>query len=483
MGDHIQQGYDAVFLELFHEIKNKLLYIIAVTVLTGLIGWLYASFFIPPEYEASINLIVNTKADTTGNMSNDDISSAQKLANTYSIIIKSNIVLEQVNQKLNMNLTYEQLYELVDVSALDNTQVMKISARSHKKEEAEAIVTMISVIAPDIVADAVEAGSCKVISKVQAGDEPVYPNVGLITIISGLFGCALCFAVVVFEELLHDYIIDDIDAERKLGVRTLGIVPEIDIENKRKSRRNRRIKYSSEGANAIMSVHSPFSYREAYKMIRTNLEFLSSVKKRKSILITSTLPDEGKSTTAVNLAITLAEKNNSVILVECDMRKPVIRTYLKIRRSVKGLSFYLTDRASLEECIVSLEVEKVNLDVMPAGDIPPNSPELLHQERMEGLIRQLEQQYDYVILDAPPAAVVADAAILSNMADGTLLIIRSKFAQVGNIRQAKQRLESVGSTMLGAIITRADRKKERWRLGYDYDEYGYGKKQYIKGEG
>ena len=223
---------------------------------------------------------------------------------------------------------------------------------------------------------------------------------------------------------------------------------------------------------AILTDKSPFAYAEAYKTLRTNLEFITAANEVRCIVLTSALPEESKSTTAVNLALTLAEGNRSVILVECDLRKPVMRKYLKLGKGIQGLTAVLSGSAALEDCVI--HDQERGISVLCAGTIPPNPSELLSHNRMQTLIEYLKEKYDYVILDAPPVTLVTDAAVLGRMADGALLVIRSKYAQAKAVRLAKQRLDSVGVKILGAILTRFDMKKSGWRSGYDYEGYDYG---------
>lgn len=231
-------------------------------------------------------------------------------------------------------------------------------------------------------------------------------------------------------------------------------------------------KRSSLKFHHILDKNVSFSYVEAYKDLRTNFDFAATVAGAKSILVTSALPDESKSTMALNLALALAENQHSVILVECDLRKPVLRRYLKLDRLSKGLTSLLVGNASLDECIVKPKNWKIS--VIYAGMLPPNPSELLNQKTFENLISELKKQYDYVILDAPPITVVTDAAVIGRAADGALLVIRSKYAQTKNVRLAKQRLEAVNIKILGAVITRFNTKKSGWKTGYGYSNYEYG---------
>ena len=229
---------------------------------------------------------------------------------------------------------------------------------------------------------------------------------------------------------------------------------------------------------SVAGKEAPFNYSEAFKSLRTNLNFLTNTSGVRSILITSAVPEESKSTTAINLALTLASSGHSVVLVEADLRKPVLRKYLKREMAASGLSAYLSGLVGLEDCIT--DMKDLGISVIPAGIIPPNPSELLHSSRMQELIALLKQNYEYVLLDAPPVTVVTDAAVVGPMTDGALLVVRSRFASARTIRQAKARLEAVGIRILGGVLTRFNMRKSGWRSGYDYKHYEYG---YGQGRG
>lgn len=223
---------------------------------------------------------------------------------------------------------------------------------------------------------------------------------------------------------------------------------------------------------SVAAKETPFAYVEAYKSLRTNIGFLSNVRGVRSIVLTSALPEESKSTTAINLAITLAGSGHSVVLVECDLRKPVLRKYLKRELGQAGLASYLAGLVNLDDCIMDLS--DLGISVIGAGVVPPNPSELLYTTRMQELVELLKQNYDYVLLDAPPVTVVTDAAVVGRLTDGALLVVRSKFASARIIRQAKVKLEHVGIPILGGVLTRFDVRKSGWRGGYDYKNYEYG---------
>lgn len=228
MDDNQEQEYGAVLIEVFLALKSKMVLILVAALAAGMLGWGVSGFLLTPRYEASVNMIVNTRTEVTGVITSDNISSAENLVDTYAIIIKSNKVLNKVIEQLHLDVTYEALYDAVSVSAINDTQVMKIAVEHEERARARQIVEAIVQIAPDMVKDAVEAGSCKVVSDVHVEKDPVFPNVKMITVLAAAMGMMLTMCLVVLKELLNDFIVDDLDVERKIGLPVLGIIPDME---------------------------------------------------------------------------------------------------------------------------------------------------------------------------------------------------------------------------------------------------------------
>lgn len=224
----------------------------------------------------------------------------------------------------------------------------------------------------------------------------------------------------------------------------------------------------------ILSNKTPFAYKEAFKALRTNLSFASMSGKHKKIIITSAIPNEGKSTVAINLAATLADAGSKVILLDCDLRNPSIHRYLRTEsRQVNGLTSVLAGTNSLEDQVV-MRHPMLKFDFISAGFVPPNPAELLNSPMMRDLLKALEFKYDYIICDAPPVGVVTDAAVLSKYCDGVLLVVRQKYSTKEQIHQAKQNLDKVQAKILGAVFSRYNMAEDidgMSRYGYGY---GYG---------
>lgn len=223
----------------------------------------------------------------------------------------------------------------------------------------------------------------------------------------------------------------------------------------------------------VISKEAPFQFVEAYKSLRTNLEFLSATSNCKTILITSSVPEEGKSNVAINLAMTLASSNKRVVLVDCDMRKSAISRYLRIPRNRTGLTNVITSRdvSTLPDAL--LRMKDSDITVLPVGAIPPNPAELLSTPIVEQIFTALQKTFDYVIVDTPPVSVVTDAAVLSRVADGVLLVVRPGVTTIQGAQLSKKNLEAVNAHILGVVMNGYNAKRTGRKDGYSY-AYSYG---------
>ena len=236
-----------------------------------------------------------------------------------------------------------------------------------------------------------------------------------------------------------------------------------------------KIENSDHGQRSLQLISQkgmPFAYVEAYKSLRTNLNFLTSSTGARAIVVTSTMPEEAKSNVSVNLALTLAEDGKNVALVDCDLRKPVLHKYLKAGHNVKGVSNIVSNQCKLEEALLRLEQFKITF--LPDGTPPPNPSELLGSARMQQMIQQLRATFDYVIFDAPPISMVTDAAVIGNQVDGALFVVRSSYAPAESVEAAVKKLKDTGVKVLGAVLTRYDAKTALKGSNYAYNYYSYG---------
>ncbi|NHN34318.1 CpsD/CapB family tyrosine-protein kinase [Paenibacillus agricola] len=202
-----------------------------------------------------------------------------------------------------------------------------------------------------------------------------------------------------------------------------------------------------------MNSKSPIS--EAYKALRTNIEFSNVDRELKCIMFTSSQQGEGKSTTAANVAVAFAQTNRKVLLLDCDLRRPTQHHIFNISNQV-GLTSYLSHQADLSEIMVSTSIP--NLSVVLSGPVPPNPSELLASKRMTGLLNELREQYDMIIVDTPPIMAVTDSQIVATKCDGVLLVLDSGTVKREVALMAKQKLELVNAKILGVVLNKMSKK-------------------------
>lgn len=295
----------------------------------------------------------------------------------------------------------------------------------------------------------VGTNNVSIVDSAELPQAPSSPNL-LINLLASLIGGIAVAAGVVFALEQVDRSLRDPAAVRELGMTLLGVIPKTD---------------GDEVIDAVLDRKSAIS--EAYVAAQTNLGLLTDHGLPKSFILTSTRPGEGKSSSAVALAITLARTGNRTVLVDADIRSPSVASYLNLQ-SDAGLTNYLTGNGDLETLLI--ETEQSNLSVMPGGPRPPNAAELLSTKKFGELIEELKHRFDIVVVDAPPMLGLADVPLISNSVDGIIYTIEADGVQMRGIRNSIERLRIVNANVFGALVTKY---KQQGRSGFGYG-YGYG---------
>lgn len=229
-----------------------------------------------------------------------------------------------------------------------------------------------------------------------------------------------------------------------------------------------------EGINLIAHNDLKNPATEAYRVIRTSIQFAQAGKELKTLAVTSCIPNDGKSMTAANLAVVLTQAGKSVLLIDCDMRNPTVHKNFNLSNKV-GLSSCISMGTALSDAVQKTSIE--GLYALTGGVIPPNPSELLGSEQMKNVLQRAKEQYDYVLIDTPPVMPVTDALIVSRFVDGMILVIASAEIKVEMARDVKNQLVNAGANILGVVLNKV--RSEHHGYGYGYYYY-YGSKEAEK---
>ncbi len=333
------------------------------------------------------------------------------------------------------------------------------------------------------IAEAVEAGQVEIIDMAPLPAQPIGRGPLFKLALGLIVGLMLGSGAAFLKENLNTSIRRRDELESILRVPGLAIIPQILPQNGagRLSLRNIRLPIpgvgngknghhrNGNGTALVSATNVRSTGAEAFRTLRTSLIFSQAVQSLRTIVITSPSPQDGKTTTAANLAVTFAQQGMRVALVDCDLRRARLHNVFKIPRE-PGLTQAMMDQASIDDVIHPTMVD--GLSFIPAGALPPNPSELLGGPRMKAVLETLEERFDVILLDTPPVHVAADSMILGRAADGVLLVVRAGSTQRDSAQDAIARLAAVGARVVGAVLNDPDHKVPQYGGYYYYDYYG-----------
>lgn len=274
-------------------------------------------------------------------------------------------------------------------------------------------------------------------------ERPLRPRVLTNTILATIAGLMLAIGVAFLFEYLDDTVKDPEEVEYATGLGTLGVLEQLK---------------TNIPSHALVVAREPRSpAAEAYRQVRTNIQFVNLDKQSKTLLVTSAQPNEGKTTVATNLAIALAQSGKRVILVDCDLRRPTVHTLLEVAGNRGLCDMIIRGRNDLSYISGTLVP---NLRLLPAGRIPPNPAELLGSERMKAVVAWLQTQADIVVFDSPPVLAVTDAVILSQIIDVTLFVVSAASTRYPSFIDALERIAAVDAPIAGVVLNKVDPQRD-----------------------
>jgi capsular exopolysaccharide synthesis family protein len=437
-------------------VRRSWILILAVT-LVGIIAAGVASLAMKPTYTASTSVFFAIQS--TGGTANDLNSGATYVQNqvkSFAEVATTDRVLQEVIDDLNLDETVSGLAQRVTATAPLDTVIIQISVEDGSPTQAAEIANAVGRELTSVVDDLTSTGAgdspvkASIVETAKQPESATSPNIRLNLALGLLVGLALGIGIAVLRRVLDVRVHGTREVEEITDATILG-----------------GITYDDEAKDRPLVVQvSPQSPRaEAFRQLRTNLQFVEVDDEGRTFVITSSVPSEGKSTTSVNLAITLAEAGSRVLLIDGDLRRPKVAEYMGIEGAV-GLTDHLIGQAALEDVVQPWGAG--NLEILPAGQVPPNPSELLGSKAMIALLAQLDQNYDTVIIDAPPLLPVTDAAILSKLVSGgAIMVVGSGKTTKNQLEIAITNLQTVGGHLVGMIINMIPLK------GANAQTYGY----------
>lgn len=310
---------------------------------------------------------------------------------------------------------------------------------------------------------------------------PIRPNIPKNIVISVLLGLFIGVGMALFLEYLDNTVKTPEDVEQNIKLPVLGLIPSLSSFVEQRKRVNRKDKEETpvkdemfEKIELITNEKIKSTISEAYRSIRTALQYSASEKPPKVILSTSATQSEGKTTSAANLAVTFTQIGNKVVIIDCDLRRPRLHNIFGLNNT-SGTTSYLTGIKKLTDILQFTDIQ--NLDVICSGPMPPNPSELLSSEKMKELIRELSITYDTIIIDSPPVLGITDTTILCTICDGVMLIVKGAKTSRELVNKAKKQIMSVGGKILGVLINDIDLKKHDYSYYSNY--YYYYSSDYI----
>lgn len=410
----------------------------------------YVSYKLPPVYQSQVSMLIRPEQPLVADPNTATLSSDQITA-TYAALMTEPPLLQQVMNDLNIGGSPEALAKEITVTPRSGTTIIDVTVNDSSPTRAASIGNTLTrdFISSEKQIQRSETTSPNsqtgdnfvVVSPAVANPVPISPNKKLNVGLAFAAGLLLAIAIVLLLQYLDPSIRDDRELEERTGLAPLSQVPF--------ASRGRKV-----GELVSLDPRSPAS--EAYRRLRTNVVFSNLDDEVRAVVVTSPEPQDGKSRTAANLAVVLAGAGHRTLLLDADFRRPTLQRVFKLDSAagLANLVMHDVDEADLAQPVP-------NLWVVPAGPPPANPSELLGSQQMAKLIERFREHFQFIVIDTPPVNSVTDAAVLSALVDGTILVVEHGRTSYPALGQAQESLDLVGAKVLGVVMN-----KVRSREGY-----------------
>ncbi len=455
--------------------------IIASMLACALIGVIVSAVSYVPSYTSTISYVINagSTVSTTRYITESEFVVAEYLANTYAYVLNSTSLIRKVQAETGIN---EDITKYVSTALIDQSNIMEVRVTTPDAQMSFNIAQAINEYLPELALAAVKTGSLDVIETPQLALRPDQNNglkrMGMYGAFAGLVISAL---IIVLIFMMRKPITNAESLSSRIDITHLGSIPHVGINVKRSLLTGKPKEVKHEPI-LITNKKTGFAFSETYKTLRTKIERSAKKHSYKTILVTSTLENEGKSTVAANIALTLAQNRNKVIVIDCDLRNPSIAKILGVKDRVKTQVVDVIDgKAPLSDAVIHLP--NFSLDIMGGRSSAENSTELLSESALPRILDTLKESYDFIIVDTPPSSLFADAFVIAEYIEASLLVVRQGDAALDNVINVVGDLAQANENVIGFVFNDVSddslfslNKKNKY--GYSYYRYGnYGKKE------
>ncbi|MBR3414726.1 polysaccharide biosynthesis tyrosine autokinase [Candidatus Saccharibacteria bacterium] len=447
-------------------------FLVTIIALAG--TFLYDKKIKTPVYSSTAKVVLvqqNENATTSTSAALNDYTVNQKLTSTYTEIAKSELVLNQAIESLNLNTTAKDLSKNLTVTPVEGTTILTISVKNENAEQASRIANKIAEVFTKEITEIYKLDNVSLLDEAKVNSAPVNNTLTRDLIIAGflaVFGVA-ALAFLIF--CLDDTVKHGQDIENTLGIPVAGKI--IDGQTKKRKKSSKRNVSKIISDELVVEDQPKSVVSESIKNLRTNLQFTSVDNDLKTILVTSSNASEGKSYIASNLAISFVQADKRVLIIDCDLRKGRVHKIFGLPNTY-GLSNLLAD--DLNNTYRYIQKTNIKgLDVLTRGTYPPNPSELLSSKKNAALIDRLKSQYDIIIFDGTPSNGLADSIVMSTLADQVLIVAHDSVTKTQALAETKASLDKVNAKIAGVVLNRVSRKGN----GHYYYYY-YGDKKHDR---
>jgi len=445
-------------------IKWKTL-IILLTVVLALTGYLVAKVKYKPTYQASGTFMSkpNANASTGTAISSSDIIMSQQLANTFKVVLLSKNMLDIISTEINNEEDSKFIKEAITIDVVKSSQIMKITATTMNPDLSARIVNAILTKAPGIINEKIKMGSMMSLNNARVPNSPVKDtDRTLFPVIGAIMGFLISAGIALVAEMFSKTVKSPYDIKNLLGQDLLGTVPSFE---------ELKANVGKKKPPFVIFKTANFAYIEAYKSIRTKIENLKANRHYKTFLITSTKENEGKTTVAINIATVLAQKGNKVLFIDGDLRKSYITKLLGIPLD-EANSIINVIKGTVEITSAIKLINPFGFYVLLSLSFSEDASEILASDEMANLLIQLRETYDYIIIDTPPASIISDAMVLSEISDAIIYVVRENHSAIELINQTIGEFTDSKALLAGCILNDSR-----------YTDSVFNTKKYYKGYG